>query len=276
MFYVASSELRANDHFQCTLQHELGHSFGLSHADAYGYSQTQSDSMMSYNPAHHNSGLRPSPTPGIFVPEDRRVLALNDRAFANTAFDLKKNIPKNYNIYRYVVPLPPMELPGHPNFYPTATTNAGENQGSKADRCLWGYIRPSESPDPGKIHNFDPGNMWHTNHGLTLTQAQLDITFPFPVEIDSLGIHTHHSAMDHQATHAKFSATDAQPVILSDSPLDEYDDEIGFPKTKSRKWRLELTPGPSKTIVVRGIRFLNNGKEIYPRMAPYGPLKSIP
>ena len=82
--------------------------------------------------------------------------------------------------------------------------------------------------------------------------------------------------MDHQATHAKFFATDEAAVVLADSPLNEHDDAIDFSPTKSRHWRLELTPGPSKTIVVRGIRFLHEGKEIYPRMAPYGPLKSIP
>jgi hypothetical protein len=72
-------------------------------------------------------------------------------------------------------------------------------------------------------------------------------------------------------------ATDAQtPIDLADQDLDSIDAELSLPKTRSQKWRLELTPGPSKTIVVRGIRFLRNGKEIYPRMAPYGSLKSIP
>ena len=273
MFYIGSGELSRNEHFQCTLQHEIGHAFGLPHVNVYGYNIQNNPSVMSYNPAHHNRGFLPSPTPGILIPEDRRALALNDRVFGKTAFDITHDVPKLYGLYPYVVPIGPMELPGHPNFYPTATTNAGENQGSKADRCLYGVIRPSEGPGL----NYDPGNMWHTHHNLTIARATLNITFPFPVEIDGLGIHTQHSAMDHHATHATFAAMDAVPAgPLLDTPLEKFDAEVNFPKTKARQWRLELTPGPSRTIVVRGIRFLNGGKEIYPRMAPYGPLKSIP
>jgi hypothetical protein len=277
MFYISSWELSRNTHIQCTLQHEIGHSFGLPHVSVYGYDQNNNPSLMSYNPAHHNQGFVPSPTPGVFIPEDLRVLALNNRVFLKTSFDEQRNVPQRDTLFPYVVPLGPMELPGHPNFYPTATTNAGEDLGSKAERCLYGYIRPSVRFGGGLGVNYDPGNMWHTNHNLTMAKATLNITFPFPVEIDGIGIHTQHSAMDHHATHATLAAADAEPVVpLLDTPLTKFDAEVNFPKTQSRKWRLELTPGPSKTVVVRGIRFLNRGREIYPRMAPYGPLKSIP
>lgn len=118
--------------------------------------------------------------------------------------------------------------------------------------------------------------MWHTTHSLTVDKAQLEITFPFPVEIDGIGIHTQHSAMDHHATHATLTAIDSAPIQLLDTPLDKIDDEFDIPATKSQKWRLELTPGPSRTIVVRGVRFLKNRQDIYPRLAPYGPLTLIP
>lgn len=273
MFYIGSGELVQNPHFQCTLQHELGHSFGLPHVNVYGYSMETNMSLMSYNPAHHNQGFQPSATPGILNPEDIRVLALNDRMFLKTTFDVRRDVSAGYSLSRYVIPLGPMTLPGHPNFYPTATPNVGSNGPSQPERCLYGFIRPSEGPGV----TYDPDNMWHTVHQIPAKQASLDITFPFPVEIDGLGVHTQHSAMDHHATHIRVQATDAQtPIDLADQDLDSIDAEFPLPKTRSQKWRLELTPGPSKTIVVRGIRFLKNGKEIYPRMAPYGSLKSIP
>lgn len=273
MFYIASGELAQNPHFQCTLQHELGHSFGLAHVDAYGYSMNTNMSLMSYNPAHHNQGLQPSPTPGILNPEDIRVLALNDKVFAKTSFDVLRNVPTGYSLFRYVAPLGPMNLPGHPNFYPTATSNVGSYGGSQPERCLYGFIRPSEGPGV----TYDGSNMWHTVHEFPASRARLDITFPFPVEINGLGVHTQHSAMDHHATHIRVQATDMEkPTELADQDLKSIDAELPLPMTRSRKWRLELTPGPSQTIVVRGIRFLKNGKEIYPRMAPYGSLKSIP
>lgn len=273
MFYIGSGELVQNPHFQCTLQHELGHSFGLAHVDMYGYSMDQNMSLMSYNPAHHNRGFEPSPTPGILNPEDVRVLALNDRTFEKTAFDVRRNVPAGYTLFRYVIALGPMNLPGHPSFYPTVKTNVESFGGSRPETCLYEVIRPSEGPNV----TYNSGTMWHTEHQFSSKHAQMDISFPFPVEIDGLGIHTQHSAMDHHATHIRVQATDGvSPTELADQDLQAVDAEIAFTSARSRRWRLELTPGPSKTIVVRGIRFLKGGKEIYPRMAPYGNLQLIP
>ncbi|MEK6610036.1 MAG: hypothetical protein AABZ35_03850, partial [Gemmatimonadota bacterium] len=52
---------------QSTIQHELGHAFGLPHADGYGRDMRTDPSLMSYNPAHHTDGFRPSGTPGVLV-----------------------------------------------------------------------------------------------------------------------------------------------------------------------------------------------------------------
>lgn len=73
--------------FQSSLVHELGHAFGLAHADCYGYDQMTSSSIMSYNPQHWSSGLSQSATPGGLGPEDRAVLALNQRVFPGLRYD---------------------------------------------------------------------------------------------------------------------------------------------------------------------------------------------
>jgi hypothetical protein len=79
--------------FQSTLQHELGHTFGLVHVtdfsngavlDCYFLQPAElSPSIMGYNPAHHSSGLVESSDPGIFLPEEYFLLDKNKMAFPN-------------------------------------------------------------------------------------------------------------------------------------------------------------------------------------------------
>ena len=54
---LSSRALDASRNFQSTLQHEIGHSFGLPHVDAYGHDMGRSPSLMSYNPKHHTNGF---------------------------------------------------------------------------------------------------------------------------------------------------------------------------------------------------------------------------
>ncbi len=105
--------------FQSTLQHELGHAFGLPHVDVYGYDMGTNLSLMSYNPAHHTHGFEPSKTPGILIAEDVHALALNRRVFPRLRFDAKTDVPQGYTM-RKIVTLGPMEIPGHP-LIPSAT-----------------------------------------------------------------------------------------------------------------------------------------------------------
>ena len=70
-------------------------------------------SLMSYNPAHHTQGFKPSKTPGILIAEDIRALALNRRVFPRLRCDPKKDVPQGYTM-QGIVELGPMEIPGHP------------------------------------------------------------------------------------------------------------------------------------------------------------------
>ena len=56
--------------FQSTLEHELGHSFGLPYVDVYGYDMEQSPSIMSYNTEHWTHYFDPAPNPGSLIAED--------------------------------------------------------------------------------------------------------------------------------------------------------------------------------------------------------------
>jgi hypothetical protein len=102
-------------HFHSTLEHELGHAFGLPHVTAYGYDMKNNDSIMSYNKAHWWSGFRAPKTPGILIPEDIRSLALNRRAFTKLRFDPSKDIPSGYTIAP-VRGIAPPEIPGQPSY----------------------------------------------------------------------------------------------------------------------------------------------------------------
>jgi hypothetical protein len=99
--------------FQSTLQHELGHAFGLPHVDVYGYDMENNPSLMAYNPKHLTDGFKPSKTPGILIAEDIRALALNRRVFPRLRFDPKSDVPQGYKVQR-IITLGPMNIPGHP------------------------------------------------------------------------------------------------------------------------------------------------------------------
>ncbi len=81
--------------FQSTLIHELGHAFGLTHVDCFGYDMARNDSIMSYNPNNHSVGL--SPGRGTFNPEEFFILSQNKLAFPDFVFDENKHNPRHKN-----------------------------------------------------------------------------------------------------------------------------------------------------------------------------------
>jgi hypothetical protein len=113
--FIASADTLELRNFQSTLQHELGHTFGLVHVDSYGYSMKDNPSIMSYNLKHHTDGWKPSNTPGELIPEDYRLLAFNRRVFAKFKIDPKLT-PAEYKISPKVIMLPPMKLAGQEDY----------------------------------------------------------------------------------------------------------------------------------------------------------------
>lgn len=106
---VRSSYALDNHPFiQSTLQHELGHAFGLVHVDVYGRNMDTDSSMMSYNPAHHTNGVEDASEPGVFAAEDRAALALNQRGFPGLTYGGPPGAT--------LIALGPMTLPGLPHW----------------------------------------------------------------------------------------------------------------------------------------------------------------
>ncbi|MDB5386085.1 MAG: hypothetical protein JWM11_1731, partial [Planctomycetaceae bacterium] len=266
MMYISSQQLEANEHYQATLQHELGHAFGLPHVDVYSHDMNSSPSLMSYNPAHFTKGFESSPTPGILLPEDIRALALNRRVFAKATFDPKRDVPAVYPLAKRIATLGPMTLPEQPDFYARASTNGGEAVSSKVGNIVSEDIFPNIGPGL----NYFPNTMWHSVHKLPTGSADVELTFPMSVRLTGISFHSKHSNMDHHIASVKVKAlNNGSERSVVEKSLSRFDELVTFPPATSQKWRLNLTPGPSGTLVVRGLRFFDGDEEVFPHQVPY-------
>jgi hypothetical protein len=80
--------------FLSTLIHELGHAFGLTHADCHGYNMDNNRSMMAYNIRLWSKGFNLSVPPPVFNPEEYAMLAQNKLALPNFNFNPARHNPR--------------------------------------------------------------------------------------------------------------------------------------------------------------------------------------
>ncbi len=253
---LSSHDLDRAPNFQSTLQHELGHAFGLVHVDAYGLDMASSPSLMSYNPAHHTRGFEPSATPGILSPEDRRGLALNRRAFPRLT-----EVPRAAEPPRWLGPMP---IPGQPSYRLRLETDAESRYGTRPEQAVQGLIEPSAGP----AVSFNPATMWHSGD-LADGWARLELEFPVPVTLDRLRLYTEHSGQYHRAHAARLESLDGQAGELAAARVEAAVAELTFAPTLARRWRLSLRAGPSRQICLRGLRFFAGESELFaPVRAP--------
>ncbi len=253
--------------FQSTLQHELGHAFGLPHVNVYGYSMQFNDSIMSYNPDHHTSFFEPSDTPGILIPEDIRGLGFNDRVFPNLAFDPWSDIPDGY-VIQDPVWLGPMTIPGQLAYDVDASTPSGEAFGSSVDHVAQGQIKP----DAGPGITFDPNTMWHSAQTSPGGWVDVTLEFPCPVTLDAVAVHSRHSLEFHPAEALILTAVVNQVEQIGViAELNTPDQTVSFAPKTSDQWRFQLQTGPSGYVVVRGLQFFHDDVEYFPPFIPADP-----
>lgn len=262
---LSSFALDKIPNFQSTLQHELGHSFGLPHVDVYGYSMNSNDSIMSYNPRHHTNGFTPSRTPGRFIPEDRRGLALNQRVFPGLVFDPKRDVPPGYQMAR-IVPLGPMKIPGQPVGL-EVTTDSGQDFGSKVSNIVQGRIAPNRKA--GQV-TFDPKTMWQSTKSAS-GWVSVQITSPYEIDLTRVTVHSQHSGEYHIARAVRIAVRDSGGRVrqVASTALKSADDTVAFPKTRARLWRFEFQAGESGIVVLRGLQFFSDSDELFPPLVPY-------
>jgi hypothetical protein len=265
---LASRDLDQLPSFQKLLRHELGHGFGLVHVDTYGYDQKTNDSIMAYNEAHQTHGFRESRTPARLIPEDVRALALCDRIFPNLEFDPSRDIPAGYTIHPRVELVGPLPFPEDKALTVRVATASGETQRSQITNIVHKRILPSRA-DVG----FNPNNMWHSGPAKE-GWVSVTITFPLEVELTAICVHCQHSGKSHAARSLRIEAVQQaglQPVI--EAPLPDADSLVQFTPTKARQWQLHFQVGSSGKVVIRGLRFYQGDRELFPPVEPYSGLR---
>jgi hypothetical protein len=255
--------------FQSTLEHELGHSFGLPHVDVYGYDMTTNESFMSYNQKHLTKDFAPAETPGVLIPEDLRALALNRRMFPKLKFDPAKDVPSGYKMAERIIPLGPIQIPNH-YALPKFSTDSGEDFNTKVANLAKGPVIPNKKKD-GKV-TFDSGTMWQSGKSKT-GWVSVEVTFPFEVELSHIGVHSQHSGEYHPARAVRVSTQDAKDKFrqIALTALKSADDKVAIPKTKARVWRFDFQTGESLSVTLRGLRFYSGADELVPTQVPSQP-----
>ncbi len=257
--------------FQKTLNHELGHSFGLAHVSAYGYDMNKSRSVMSYNGNLHWDDSQPRKDSTILLPEEIRALAANRKVFARLYFDSKVDVPLVYKMGSFVRLALEDEIPGQRPFTIKVKTSSGEAHGSSVENIVHGLITVKGQRSPKIRSAFDPHTMWHsgvTNAGwVTVT-----VTFPVSVTLCKVCIHSQYSGQYHRATAVRVQAMQSSGFKdVCQQPLFTRDAFIEFPPTIAQTWRFHFRAGTSRQVVIRGLRFFSPGGEIFCRDYPYNP-----
>ena len=250
--------------FQSSLQHELGHSFGLVHVGSYGYDQEKNRSIMSYNNDLRWKGLRPPKKPGILIPEDLRALAKNKKVFPDFHFDPATDIPSDYKIHKIAVRLDlPGKFPGQKDYQIKVETDSGETDGSSVSNVVHNLIVP-------EVSGFDAHRMWHSQTAET-GWVSTTLTFPVPVMLCKVAVHSQHSAKYHRAHEVRIQAGKEEGFVdVCREQLTSADAYVSFPKHKSAVWRFFFRAGSSKQVVIRGLRFFSSPtNEIFCPTYPY-------
>jgi hypothetical protein len=270
---LSSHGLDSSPNFQSTLQHEVGHAFGLPHVDAYAYNMQSNESIMSYNPAHHTNGFRPSAAPGRLIPEDLRGLALNKRAFGKLTFDPARHVPSGYRLAP-IVWLGPMNIPDHPAYVPAVTTPSGEDFGTSITNIVGAPIEPSLAESgpssPSRARNARQQLKWQSAPSETGWVA-VEVIFPAEVTLAGVGVHSQHGGRFHAADGVRIEARSRRGFVpVTEQMLESVDQVVPFRPATSRTWHVFFHAADGHIVVLRGLRFFTKTDEVTPPPLPYG------
>jgi uncharacterized Zn finger protein (UPF0148 family) len=140
-------------------------------------------------------------------------------------------------------------------------TEYGETYNSKVVNIVQHGIKPSINT--GKV-TYDSTSMWHSAQ-VNSGWVSVFVTFPNPVALTAVGVHTQHSGIYHAAEAVRIyaAAPDNSYRLVADTVLRSVDVRVGFPPTKAQQWKFEFKPGKSGYVVVRGLQFFNGDTELY-------------
>jgi hypothetical protein len=252
------SQFAFNNHpyIQSTLQHEVGHSHGLTHVDAYQYDINSNESLMSYDPKHHTNGIQDSQTPGKLIPEDVRALAINDRGVENLTFSEADDVPANYKLYPFVAALPAMRIAGQPDYAVRLSSRCPNEYSSKIDNFIQKKILPNRGPGV----TYDPNFMWHSSSDAS-GWITVHVTFPRTIALDQFVVYSEHSGQYNRLAAMKVAAGKEGAKQLASEIVDSDEFHIKFPRTELQEWTLSFRPGASGHVTFRGMRFFDGKQE---------------
>jgi len=158
------------------------------------------------------------------------------------------------------VPIPAMDIPGHPPNQVTAVTTSGELYGSAAGHIVHGTLAASAGPGI----TFAPGTMWHSDVA-PAGEVEVELTFPVAVTLSAIGVHSQHSGAYHAAVAVRIEARppDSDYVPVTARPV-AVDDVVTFAATSAQHWRLSFAAGASGMVVIRALQFFDDGAEVFP------------
>ena len=161
--------------------------------------------------------------------------------------------------------LGPMEIPDQSPYAIQATTTSGETFGSSVQNSVIGEIKASIGPDI----TYDPATMWSSDV-VSDGWADLQLTFPFPVGLTRITVHSQHSGLYHAATRLRLSIVggDGEPTVTEQN-LADPDATISFARRTAQAWRLEFQTTDTQIVVIRGLEFFDGGDEVFPPLIPY-------
>lgn len=252
--------------FQGSIQHELGHAFGLPHVSAYGYDQRANKSIMSYSKSNWWTNYTPPRKPGILIPEDIRGLAMNKRVFPNLYFDAERDVPEGYRLCRKLIRLSfDSTIPGQEPYEIKFSTTSGEEGGTKAAN-VHTYLKQNRKAreDIGLVVN----NMWMSGKVET-GWIDLQLEFPIAVRMNRIRVHSQCGGGNHPVTGIRVEANRRGFVEVArrEEPLGDEED-ISFKEIKAKQWRLHFLPGDSKQVVIRGLAFYSSQGEFFCQKYP--------
>ena len=266
LVYLSSYGLNYNQHFQSTLLHELGHSFGLVHVDAYGYDMKTNPSIMSYNLDNWWDGFKVKKRAGDLIPEDLRALNYNKRVFPDFHFDSAMDIPKGYKISRLVVLLaPPDDIPDEKPFAVVAQSDCPELLDSQTQNVVHKQILSANLSKTEKdIKGFDADSMWMTKASSS-SWGTLDIRFPVEVMLTKICLHSGCGGGLYPLRRIKLYAVQngKETLIVPETTVAGPDRFVSFQSCSTDHLRLFFQGDDEGTIIFRGIRFFSKDCEIF-------------